>query len=307
MRPRERDRATGLETSLRAFSQEMRVLPGIGATESLETFVEQLVESERRVRYVLEINKRDISTRRGDPLDPLFDPLRASILQARARNTEEAFWLVFLFIHFGRSRRGGWLYVRSIYGRDGNGTRWDWPSVSGDPAGFRRWLYRHQRELNALPCGFGNHRKYESLDAKSETGTGAAIESYVRWVSPPRTHEQLVSEAIRTADGDRAVAFDILYRSMAGVRRFGRLARFEYLSMLGKLEFASIEAGSPYLAGASGPRRGAELLFGENPGAATLDRWVAELGHTLGLGMQVMEDAICNWQKSPAKFIAFRG
>jgi hypothetical protein len=38
-----------------------------------------------------------------------------------------------------------------------------------------------------VPGGFGNHRKYESLDADSPRGTGAVVESYVGWVNPPTT------------------------------------------------------------------------------------------------------------------------
>jgi hypothetical protein len=39
----------------------------------------------------------------------------------------------------------------------------------------------------------------------------------------------------------------------------------------------------------------------------TLDSWAAELGNYLNVGMQAMEDAMCNWQKSPERFTPFRG
>jgi hypothetical protein len=38
-----------------------------------------------------------------------------------------------------------------------------------------------------------------------------------------------------------------------------------------------------------------------------LDAWVVELGAALQIGMQEMEDSLCNWQKSPADFRRFRG
>lgn len=95
------------------------------------------------------------------------------------------------------------------------------------------------------------------------------------------------------------------------VASFARLAKFDYLTMVGKLGLAPIEPGSPYLKGASGPLRGAILLFvaagAQLPAVKDLDSWVIELGAYLGCGMQVMEDSLCNWQKSPDKFIAFRG
>jgi hypothetical protein len=105
--------------------------------------------------------------------------------------------------------------------------------------------------------------------------------------------------------------FDELYKQMRVVKRFGRLATFDYLTMLGKLGIAPIYPGSPYLRGATGPLSGARLLF-TGDAASTLDVDVANdrviaLGEYLGLGMQIMEDSICNWQKSPAKYVRFRG
>jgi hypothetical protein len=93
---------------------------------------------------------------------------------------------------------------------------------------------------------------------------------------------------------------------MEMVMRFGRLARFDYLTMVGKLELAPIQPGLAYIKGSTGPLAGAKLLFG-NAGATTLDEWAAQLARNLQVGMQVMEDSLCNWQKSPDKFKAFRG
>ena len=93
----------------------------------------------------------------------------------------------------------------------------------------------------------------------------------------------------------------------ANVIRFGRLARFDYLAMLGKLGLAQIEPGSTYMDGSTGPRRGALSLYGQGYKAADLDHWLIELDQVLGVGMQVLEDALCNWQKSPNVFKHFRG
>jgi hypothetical protein len=235
--------------------------------------------------------------------------LKAAILHHRDGEIEEAFWLVFLFVHFGRHFRAGWRYAREVYGKLGGPGRWDWASTSADLPGFRAWLNDHQADLKAegLPRGFGNHRKYESLDAYGPNGTGAVVESYVNWVNPPRTHQELMNQALRQGEGDPKRAFDILYKSMEAVSRFGRTARFDYLTMVAKLGLALIEPPSTYMAGATGPVRGARLLLGTNENAATLDRWLAELNIELKVGMQVLEDALCNWQKSPEVFTPFRG
>jgi hypothetical protein len=158
---------------------------------------------------------------------------------------------------------------------------------------------------------FGNHRKYQSLDARAPAGTGAAFETYVRWVNPPRTHEALFEETYEDCGRDPRATFDRLYKSMSVVASFGRTARFDYLTMVGKIGLAPIEPGSTYLEGATGPLLGAGLLFGGNSNATisrtSLDKWLVELGAHLGVGMQVLEDALCNWQKSPSRFKQFRG
>ena len=68
-----------------------------------------------------------------------------------------------------------------------------------------------------------------------------------------------------------------------------------------------------YMQGATGPYQGALLLFGENSrpklSQSELEAWLVRLEAHLDLyfGMQVLEDALCNWQKSPRKFKPFRG
>jgi alpha-glutamyl/putrescinyl thymine pyrophosphorylase-like protein len=312
VRPRDRELARKLDQALRSFRLRQRPLAGIQNLERRRVLVEQLLESIRRVRYVSVVSTRQLSERRADPNDELFDPLMAAVLHQRRGNVEEAFWLVFLFVHFGRHVRAGWRYAREVYGRLGTGLRWDWANTSADPAGFREWLDAHQEEFKreGVPRGFGNHRKYQSLDAHSATGTGAAVETYVRWVNPPRSHQELVAEALDRCGGDRRLSFDALFRSMNAVASFGRTARFDYLTMVGKLGLAPIEPGSTYMQGSTGPVEGARLLFGGRTTAALspadLDRWLVELDARIQVGMQVLEDALCNWQKSPGRFKPFR-
>jgi hypothetical protein len=81
--------------------------------------------------------------------------------------------------------------------------------------------------------------------------------------------------------------------------------------MLSRYGFAPAEAGSAYLDTATGPKGGMRLLFAGNTkamvGPAILQEWLNELDVTLQVGMQVLEDSICNWQKSPTLFVHFKG
>lgn len=314
MRPKDRTLAQQLRDTLRSFDRRTRPLPGIQDAANRETFVEQLIESIRRVKYISVIRTLGLSPLRADPSSNLFDPLKAAVLQQREGQIDEAFWLVFLSVHFGKNRRTGWRLVRDVYGGLGRPERWDWVRTSSDPDRFRQWLAANETTLrggDGVSRHFGNHRKYESLDADSTNGTGAAIESYVRWVRPPRNHQMLIEEAYKEMGGDRRRTFDYLYRSMGAVNRFGRTAKFDYLAMIGKLRLAPIEPGSTYMQGATGPLRGARLLFAGDTEASLsrqlLDGWLVGLEAELPVGMQVLEDALCNWQKSPGRFNRFRG
>jgi hypothetical protein len=155
------------------------------------------------------------------------------------------------------------------------------------------------------------HRKYQSLSAYSNVGTGAVIASYVAWVSPPRSHAEMIKDIHAKVGQDPKAVFDFLYKSMDSVIGFGRLGRFDFLTMLGKLGVAPIDPGSAYLVGATGPLQGARLLLSNDPKAkiraSELDTILGDLDSYLNVGMQVLEDSLCNWQKSPNKFVSFRG
>lgn len=304
-----RDVAARFCESLDACDPQVVRLPGIRDTGVRESLGMQLAESVRRVQYVEVIAERDISSRRCDPDDVMFDPVRAAIVCRRQGMFDEACWLVFLFVHFGRHVRWGWSYARAVYGRCGDGRRWDWQSTSADPAAFRAWLGANQDSVRTYNGGggFGNHRKYESLDAHSNRGTGAAVETYVQWVVRWHGHRALFQQAVDSAGGDKGVAFDSLYQSMDGVISFGRMAKFDYLCMLGKLHLACVEPASPYIQSSTGPLYGARLLFGSELSPGQLNEMTARLATHLGVGMQVLEDALCNWQKSPECFTPFRG
>jgi hypothetical protein len=312
VRPRDRARAEELNATLVRFDKETHQLLGIRKVVWRRVFVEQLVESLRRIEYAHFVRDEKFDAARADPSSDIFDPLRAAVFWMRKGNNDEAFWLVFLFVHFGKHRKDRWRLVRDIYGALG-GNPWTWKRVSTDPSAFRKWLAANENTLrgDGVSRRFGSHRKYESLSASSSAGTAAVIKSYVEWVAPPRTLHQVIQEAHKQVGQNPRDVFGFLYDSMKMVKRFGRLARFEYLTMLGKLGLAPIEPGSAYMNGATGPLQGARLLFDDDIdsklSAKELDSLLNELGAYTHVGMQVLEDALCNWQKSPDKFTSFRG
>jgi hypothetical protein len=305
---RDQFRANRLKVALEAYAADQRPLTGIADSAAREVFVEQLIHSLHRVEYPRRLRERTMTRRRVDPSDAeFFDPVRAAAYCAAQGNHDEACWLVFLFVTYGKGKRTDWQLIRDVYGRLGQGGRWDWPAASADAAGISKWIVEHAESLwpAGTPRPFGAHRQYERV-----APSGKTVETYLRWIGEAG-HRAKFDAATAAGGEDPRSSFDILYCEMDVVHRYGRLAKFDYLAMLGKLGLASLEPGSTYMTGATGPVSGARLLFEGDPDAGRNAKWLDDqlacLDEYLDVGMQALEDALCNWQKSPDKFKPFRG
>lgn len=305
MWPKRMPRVERRKTQLAEYSARRRPLPGVDRDDAREALALQMEASLRRLEYTAIRRGRQIDSARADPNSSMFDPEMAATLHLRQGSLDDAIWLTFLATHFGKHARHGWERLRDVYSGLGRKT-WTWEEVSANPASFRRWLARN---ANRIGGAFSNHRKYESLRDDSARGTAAVVESYVEWVGPQLSHQQLITRVIEGGN-DPHSNFDRLYKSMR-VTSFGRLGKFDFLAVVGRLELAPISPGSAYLKGATGPLKGARLLFGGRVNASIdapqLQEWLTDLDALLHIGMQAMEDSLCNWQKSPRRFVHFRG
>jgi hypothetical protein len=303
-----------LREGLANYERQFGILLGIVAASHRKTLLEQVLDSVRRVEYVYHIRDADHNDKRLVPGFGLFDPLKAAAVHSRRGNLDEAYWLVFLATHFGKHADDGWRLTEDVYGKLGQGGIWSWVAIVSSLPEFRQWLIANEATLrgsDGVRRRFSNHRKYESLSAVSQKGLAQVVESYVAWVNPPRTHDQLVREMHTLHGQNPQTIFGVLYESMSAVSRFGRLGKFDYLTMLGKLGISPINPDSAYLREATGPMMGARLLFLGDPTNSSadkqLDSRLVELDGVVEVGMQVLEDSLCNWQKSPSQHIYFRG
>jgi len=310
--PRRHRHAIGaqLAASILGYSHTIRPLPGVEAPGALDCLVRQFIDSIRRVEYVKRLAMIAHNPAVIDPTSSRFDPLKAAVVQSRQRNTDDAVWLVFLAVHFGKHGKDGWELARRVYGRAGEQGNWDWAAVSADVPGFRSWLEEQGGALASFR--FSNHRKYESLHAHSTNGTGSVVESFVAWMRSEGSFDGLIRAAHQRTGQNPEEVFDLLYKSLRSVRRFGRLAKFDFLTMLSKLGIAPISPGSAFIGdNATGPYQGIRLLLtGERDGSlsrAQADAAAVDIADHIGVGMQEFEDAVCNWQKSPLEYRHFRG
>ena len=163
------------------------------------------------------------------------------------------------------------------------------------------WYLSGSSSLDVIEYYIPHYRKFSKLLDDAVVAEGAY-----------GSHANMVRGIHKLVGQDPMSVFAYMYKAMKNVTRFGRLARFDFLAMLGKLGIAPIEPDAAYLwHNATGPLKGARLLFGGSVdaeiSARELDEKLKDLDQHLRVGMQTLEDALCNWQKSPAKFIAFRG
>jgi hypothetical protein len=305
IRPGDRQEANRIDQALIKFGNT-EPLPGLGSNRVREVLVVQLIESLRRNRYISHVRVAEPSERVLGIDSAVFDPLMGATLRGRAGNFDDACWLIFLSVHFGRHKNHRWALAGRFYNRLGQRGLWDWDSLRTDVEGVRTWLDANKQALKEGGVGFGNHRKYESLSGTGTIGTGETLESYVEWVGDSHSERFSLANS-HMSDPD----FGSLFDSLSVVNRFGRTARFDYLALLGKLGLVNIQPDRAYLGGSTGPLAGARLLFAGSRTApavpADLEMRLARLQEVLQLPFDVLEDALCNWQKSPAVFIAFRG
>lgn len=301
-----------LKKSLDKYQQNIN-LPGINTPVKEHAFLLQLIDSISRIKYITILKTIGLSQLRKDPSNSLFDPLKAAILLNREGDDLEAIWLVFLFTHFGKNKKSGYGLLKCFYGKNNIGESFSYLDVLIDIQGCKLWIHTNQLALKNSGS-FSNHRKYQSTQAYNNAGTGSTIESFINWIGDDlnvfKSHIPL------NILSDKNLLFDYLYeQSFKNIVGFGRLACFDFVTMLGKIGIFDCEPASPYLQYSTGPIVGTKLLFGTPVGTSNndLNDYLTDLGdhlaHDIGIdySMQVLEDAVCNWQKSPNNYIYFTG
>ena len=279
-----------LRTRLGEFQKSCE-LAGLDTEESRARLVEKVVDSEKKLR-ALSMRKFAGSI---DPSGRDFHPLKAIVKHFEAGDHDEAVWLAFLTTHFGQEAR---KTIRLFYGKFGQG-QWNWEAVCHDPSAVGEWMASNPKKVKRLK--FGNHRKHETNNPTSSVGTAGVIQSFSEWVK--QTGHGSPYRALRAAANGKMpkAAFDNAYHKIS-VTRFGRTAKFDFLCLLGNLGVLEVSPPHCYLAEGTGPKRGAvQMVTGKKKGRITaeVEKTMRRLRKHLGVPVEAMEDALCNWQKHP--------
>lgn len=306
-----RDRAAALYEGLAAYETDFGSLPGIADNAARDTLVLQMVSSLRRIEYVRGFrNRPSMSPERVDPRSALFDPLKGAFHLEQKGQRDEAVWLAFVGTHFGKHAVDAWKLAANVMGSFGTGTIWTAEAYSADPAAFEDMLYARQADLRSpeISGRFSNHRQYQS---KAADVIAKVFASFHAWQFEMGGIDARVRAIHDSVGQEPEAVFGSLYKSMNPVYGFGRLGKFDFLTMIGKLDLAPINADSVHFSGATGPLAGGRLLVkGSTKDKATakaIEAKVDKLDDYLHVGKQVLEDSLCNWQKSPTVYEYFSG
>ncbi|MEX0750010.1 MAG: hypothetical protein WD359_04300 [Dehalococcoidia bacterium] len=221
-----------------------------------------------------------------------YNPLGEARERYLAGDRDEAIWLHFVATLIGWERPDSVdRFLRVL----GGGQRATWCVITAHPLDAIARIEDHAAVL-IREAPFGNHRKYETH--RGDGGSARVVKSFIDWAE---ANPSARIDAIATTATNPEHAFDRLFNSLK-VYRFGRTARYDFARLLANLD-ARLKPGCCYLQGASGPRRGAALLFLGRPWArdgelSFLEDRCRELAQVCGLDLQVIEDAVCQWQKT---------
>ncbi|MCC9624650.1 hypothetical protein LPB41_23450 [Thalassospira sp. MA62] len=312
MKGTHRDKKTDILKRISVAEQALGPFLGLTDQKRRDCWADQIISSLRRIAYTETLRSRDIAPSRADPHSGAFDPIKGAMHLSRQGDIDGAVWLTFISTHFGKHATDGWKLAKNVYGSFNRGPTWDFATYGNSQNQFENMLTQNSQKLSNISISgrYSNHRKYESKKPRKIAET---FRTFYAWQTQYGGFRDLILNTHKRVGQEPTGTFHSLYNSMHSVSRFGggRLGRFDFLTMLEKLDLAPITPGSVYLASASGPLFGARLLFFNDTdygiSGKNLEPQVDQLDDYLGVGKQVIEDSLCNWQKSPDQYVYFRG
>ncbi len=297
-----------MQNLLSTFSGGQFKFVGLSNPARQPILIMQIIDSIRRIEYLHMTSMRARSASLYTPYSGSFNPLSGAAALQKAGKNDDAYWLVYLATHFGKHKTDGWNLTEDFYGRFGQGGVWDWAAASKNPHAISTWLagiYPHFTSAGRSRR-FGNHRKFETLKPGPK-GTGHALVTYIQWIASYGSHQALISHVQSSIGQNPKDVFAFIYRDLDRVAKLGRLGKFDFLCNLSNLLIAPILPDNAYIAQSTGPKAGAVLLFGSTHSFKQLDVACTKLADHLNVSPQVIEDALCNWQKEPENYVYFRG
>lgn len=222
-----------------------------------------------------------------------------TLAQRSSLTLETRVWHSYVATYFGKSNSSKWnLFYKATFRDDNSLITLEY--ILGNKDEYFNYL----RSLNFFGNGnFSNHRKYTK---KSLDGEKGVLSSF-----------NFVLDNIHLYVTGTIVPFDEVYRSARSIPNFGRMAAFDFTCNLCKCGLNVEEPESMYQTHSTGPLKALNdilILSGVDNAPKSLQvslgdellKWF-KTNSDIYMLAQVLEDTICNWQKSPKSHIRFFG
>lgn len=207
-------------------------------------------------------------------------------------------WIVYLATYFGKSDKSKWtLFDRAAF--DQNQALILFDKIKADPDKYKQYLSSFDFFQN---CKYSNHRKFIAKKLHGDKGFFRSVKYLI--------------DNIEVYTPEEEIEFHDMYLLAQKIPNFGRLGGFDFTSSLVKCGFNVKEPRSMYAENSTGPLKGLKLLLSLTNNDTTqasqiqlsfdLVDWFLENSEIFMIG-QVLEDAICNWQKNTMHHIKYIG
>lgn len=266
-------------------------------TNSLNILAQQTSDSIRRIQIY-----KSYENRAFHAVLKNHDFIHTSIPFVLAQRTDlsqmNSIWTLYVATYFGKSNRSKWeLFNRATFANNRSIILFE---------DIRQDLNKYFKYLSSFDffegCTYSNHRKFTAKRLTGEKGVFESMEYFVK--------------NINQYSVENSMAFDSMYKLAQKIPNFGRLAAFDFSSSLVKCGFNIEEPQSMYGEHSTGPLNAIDLLLKSTNNTSSsetklklcsdLMKWFQENSDIFMIG-QVLEDAICNWQKNTTKYIQYRG
>lgn len=227
-----------------------------------------------------------------------FDTSNPFVLAQRPDlNIQNKIWVLYLATYFGKSEDSGWeLFNRSSF-------RLNELILLDEIFQDREKYFDYLKSFDFFAnTKFSNHRKYTK---KALIGNKGLLQSM-----------DYILDNIGEFCNDEKFDFHDVYKMAGKIPNFGRLASFDFTSTLVKCGLNVGEPKSMYANHSTGPLFALRLLLkltnssvsekAQKDLSISLVEWFDDHSDIFMVG-QVLEDAICNWQKNTKKYILYKG
>jgi Alpha-glutamyl/putrescinyl thymine pyrophosphorylase clade 3 len=207
-------------------------------------------------------------------------------------------WVLYIATYFGKSNKSKWeLFNRATF--DNGASIMLFENIQKDLNNYFKYL----SSFNFFDgCTYSNHRKFTAKRLTGENGVFVSMEYFVRNIDQYSVENNM--------------DFHSMYKLAEKIPNFGRLAAFDFSSSLVKCGLNIEEPQSMYAEHSTGPLNAIDLLLRLTKHKSSsnakfklcsdLMKWFQENTKIFMTG-QVLEDALCNWNKNTSKYIKYSG